>query len=112
MISKKETTKRKTKARKKKKILVKLVMGKADKDLTWQSVESSMTHQATFFGCFPFGNDPLSGVTVKVHHFKRTPVNIVYHPFLDVHNDDIKKRIMQYNKFDTKKPIFVILEKP
>jgi hypothetical protein len=35
MISKKETTKRKTKARKKKKILVKLVMGKADKDLTW-----------------------------------------------------------------------------
>jgi hypothetical protein len=29
-----------------------------------------------------------------------------------MHKDKIKKRIMQCNKFDTKMPIFVILEDP
>jgi hypothetical protein len=52
-----------------------------------------------FLGFSPFGSDPVFDVTIKVHHLKRAPANIVYHPFLDIHKDDIKKRIMQYNKF-------------
>ncbi len=52
-----------------------------------------------FLGFSPFGSDPVFDVTIKVHHLKRAPTNIVYHPFLDIHKDDIKKRIMQYNKF-------------
>jgi hypothetical protein len=63
-----------------------------------------------FLGCFPFGNDSLPGVSINVHHFKITPPNIVYCPLLDIHKDGIKKIITQYNKFDTKVPIFAILE--
>jgi hypothetical protein len=33
-----------------------------------------------FLGCFPFGNDPLLGVSIDVHHFKITPPNIIYRP--------------------------------
>jgi hypothetical protein len=63
-----------------------------------------------FLGCFPFGHDPLPSVSIDVHHFKRAPPNIVYRPLLDIHKDDIKKIITQYNRFDTKVPIFVIHE--
>jgi hypothetical protein len=61
-----------------------------------------------FLGCFPFGNDSLLGVSIDVHHFKRTTPNIVYCPLSDIHKD--KKKITQYNRFDTKVPIFAILE--
>jgi hypothetical protein len=47
---------------------------------------------------------------VDVHHFKKVPPNIVYHPLFNIHKNKIKKRITQYNKFDTKVPIFAILE--
>jgi hypothetical protein len=61
-----------------------------------------------FLGFFPFGNDLLPSVSIDVHCFKRTPPNIVYHPLLDIHKDDFFKKITQYNKFDTKVPIFAI----
>jgi hypothetical protein len=51
-------------------------------------------------------NDPVPDVMVDVHHFKKVPPNIVCWPFLDIHKDEIKKRITQYNKFDMKVPIF------
>jgi len=38
--------------------------------------------------------------------------NIVYHPLSDIHKDEIKTIITQYNKFDTKVPIFAIFEYP
>jgi hypothetical protein len=63
-----------------------------------------------FLGFFPFGNDSLLGVSIHVHHFKITPPNIVYCPLSNIHKDGIKKIITQYNKFDTKVPIFVIPE--
>jgi hypothetical protein len=97
----KNQQKEKTKARKKKKILTKLVVGREDKG--FDVVECQLINDTLgnkFLGCFPFGNDSLSGVTIKVHHFKRARANIVYRPFLDIHKDDIKKRIVQYNKFD------------
>ncbi len=62
-------------------------------------------------GCFPFGNDLFLSVSIDVHCFKRTPPNIVYHPLLNIHKDKIKK-ITQYNKFDTKVPIFAFHEDP
>jgi hypothetical protein len=40
------------------------------------------------------------------------PPNIVYRPLSNVHMDKIKKRIVQYNKYDTKVSIFTILEDP
>jgi hypothetical protein len=65
-----------------------------------------------FMGCFPFGNDLLLNISLDVHHFKKTLPNIVYHPFSDIHKDEILKRITQCNKFDTKVPIFVIPKNP
>jgi hypothetical protein len=61
-------------------------------------------------GCFPFGNDSLPIVSIDVHYFKRAPPNIVYRPLSDIHNDDFFLKITQYNKFDTKVPIFAIPE--
>ncbi len=63
-----------------------------------------------FLGCSPFGNDLLQGVFIDVHHFKKTPPNIVYCPLSDVYKDKIKKKFTQYNKFDTKVPIFAFHE--
>jgi hypothetical protein len=57
-------------------------------------------------------NDPVPGVMVDVHHFKKAPPNILCWPLLDIHKDKIKKKIMQYNKFDTKVPIFAIPKDP
>ncbi len=57
-------------------------------------------------------NDPVPGVMVDIHHFKRTPPNIVCQPLLDIHKDEIKKRITQYDKFHMKVPIFVIPRTP
>ncbi len=65
-----------------------------------------------FLGCFPFGNDPLPSVSIDVHRFKRALPNILYRPLSDIHKDEIKERITQYNKFDTKVPIFAIPEDP
>ncbi len=108
MTSKKTNEKRKLRV-----VLTKLVVGREDKGFDvvecW-FIDDTLDNK--FIGCFPFGNDPLLSIIVKVHHFKRAFANIVYYPFLDIHKDDIKKRIMQYNKFDTEKPIYVILENP
>jgi len=72
--------------------LTKLVVGREDKGFDvvecW-FVDDTLGNK--FLGCFPFGNDPLSSVIVKVQHFKRTLANIVYYPFVDIHKDDIKK---------------------
>jgi hypothetical protein len=65
-----------------------------------------------FSNFFLLGNDLVLGVRVNIHHFKRTPPNIVYQPLSYIHKDKIKKRITQYNKFDTKVEIFAILEDP
>jgi hypothetical protein len=65
-----------------------------------------------FLGCFPFQNDLLPSVSIDVHRFKRAPPNIVYCPFSNIHTDEIKKKITTYDKFDTKVPIFAILEDP
>jgi hypothetical protein len=49
---------------------------------------------------------------VDVHRFKKATPNIIYQPFSNIHNDEIKKKFKQYNKLDTKIPIFAILENP
>jgi hypothetical protein len=48
----------------------------------------------------------------KKGHFKRSPLEIIYHPFSKEHVNKIKTQITIYNKFDTKVPIFTILEDP
>jgi hypothetical protein len=65
-----------------------------------------------FLGFFPFGNDPLPSVSIDIRCLKKTRPNIVYCPLSYIHKDEIKKKITQYNKFDTKLPIFAILEDP
>jgi hypothetical protein len=65
-----------------------------------------------FLGCFPLGNDLFLSVSIDVHCFKKTHSNIVYRPLSDIHKEEIKKKITQYNKFDTKVPIFEIPEDP
>ncbi len=77
-----------------------------------QSVDLWMTLGNKFLDYFPLGNDLILSVKVDLHRFKLAPPNIVYQPFLDIHKDKIKKRITQYNKFDTKVPIFAILKDP
>lgn len=47
---------------------------------------------------------------MKKGRFKRSPLEIVYHPFSIEHV--IKTQITIYNKFDTKVPTFTILEDP
>ncbi len=109
----KNKKKEKTKVEKKKKILTKLVVRKENKGFNvanCQLIDHTLGNE--FMGCFAFGNDPLPSVSIDVHCYNRTPANIVYHPLLDIHKDEIKKRITQYNKFDTKVPIFAILEDP
>jgi hypothetical protein len=61
-----------------------------------------------FLGYFPFGNDSFLGISINVHRFKRAPPNIVYYLLSDIHKNEIKNKITQYNKFDTKMPIFAI----
>jgi hypothetical protein len=101
----------KKKVKKKEMILTKLVVEKKDEGFDTAKcrlVNDTLGNE--FLGCFPFGNDPFLNVSIDVHHFKKTPPNIVYCPLSDIHKDEIKKRITQYNKFDTKVPIFVIPE--
>jgi len=85
-------------------------LGKKIKDSKCRLVDNTLGNE--FLGCFPFGNEPLLGVSIDVHCFKRAPPNIVYHPFLDIHKDEIFLKITQYNMFDTKVPIFAILKDP
>jgi hypothetical protein len=103
----------KTKVEKKEKILTKLVVEKEDKGLDaakCQLVNDTLGNE--FMGCFPFGNDMFPSISIDVHHFKRALPNIVYLPLSNIHKDEIKKRITQYNKFDTKVPIFMIPKDP
>jgi hypothetical protein len=60
--------------------------------------------------CFPFGHHPILDMTILIERLKRFPPNIVYWPMLNIHVDEIKRRITQYNKFDTKAPFFAIPE--
>jgi hypothetical protein len=107
----KKKKKEKTKVEKKKKILTRLVVKKINKCFNvakcWL-VDDTFGNE--FLGSFPFGNDPVPSVSIDVHRFKKTPANIVYHPLLDIHKDEIKKRITQCHKSNTKVPIFAILD--
>lgn len=93
--------------------MTKLVVEKENKGFyvtKCQLIDDTLGNE--FMGCFPFGNDPLLSVSIDVHRYNRAPANIVYHLLLDIHKDEIKKRITQYNRFDTKVPIFAIHEDP
>ncbi len=88
----KKQKKERTKVEKKQKILKKLVFGKEDKGFNvakCQLIDNMLGNE--FLGCFPFGNDSLLGVSIDVHHFKRTSPNIVYCPLLDIHKDKKKE---------------------
>lgn len=90
----KKPWKQKTKVQKKKKILTKLVVSKDEKGFDvakCQLVDDTLGDK--FFNCFPFINDPILGVIVNIHHFKRVAFNIVYQSFSNIQKDKIKKRI-------------------
>jgi hypothetical protein len=59
---------------------------------------------------FPLGFTLVKDVKLHVNQFKRSPLEIIYHPFSREHVNKIKTQITIYNKFDTKAPIFAILE--
>jgi hypothetical protein len=59
---------------------------------------------------FPLGFTLVKDVKLPLNRFKRSPLEIIYHPFSIEHVNKIKTRITIYNKFDTKVPIFAILE--
>ncbi len=54
--------------------------------------------------CFPFGHHPNFDMTIPIE------IQMVYQPMLNNHVDEIKRQITQYNKFNTKAPIFAILK--
>ncbi len=91
------------------KTLTKLVVEKANKGFDrakcWL-INDALGNE--FLGCFPFGNDSFPSISIDVHHFKRAPPNIVYYLFLDIHKNEIKTKITQCYKFDTKMPILAI----
>jgi hypothetical protein len=85
----KKQKKEKIEVEKKQKILKKLVFGKEDKGFNvakGRLVDNMLDNE--FLGCFPFGNDPLLGVSIDVHHFKITTPNIVYCPLSYIHKDE------------------------
>jgi hypothetical protein len=49
---------------------------------------------------------------LKYTYSNDLPPNIVYRPLSNVHVDKILKKIVQYNKYDTKVSIFAISEGP
>jgi hypothetical protein len=109
----KKQKKEKIEAKKKEKILTKLVVRKEDKGFNvtkCRFVDDTLGNE--FMGCFPFGNHLLQGVSIDVHRFTKALPNIVYCPFSNVHKDDFFIKITQYNKFETNVPIFVIPEDP
>jgi hypothetical protein len=57
---------------------------------------------------FPIGFS--KGVNLLINYFKRSSPKIIYHPLSKEHVNEIKTQIIMYNKFDTKVPIFAILE--
>jgi hypothetical protein len=61
---------------------------------------------------FPLGFALVKDMNSLVNRFKRSPPKIVYRPFSRKHVNEIKTRIIVYNKFDTKVPIFMILDDP
>ncbi len=77
----KKKKKEKTEGEKKQKILKKLVVEKEDKGFNvakCQLIDNTLGNE--FLGCFLFANDSLLGVSIHVHHFKKTTPNIGYRP--------------------------------
>jgi hypothetical protein len=65
-----------------------------------------------YLGCFPLGHGPLLHVIIDVHWFKKTTPKLYIGPFQISKMTRLKKWITQYNKLDTKIPIFAIPEDP
>jgi hypothetical protein len=61
---------------------------------------------------FPLGIFLVQGVNLPINRFKTSPPKIIYHLLSKKHVNEIKMRIIVYNKFDTKVPIFAIPEDP
>jgi hypothetical protein len=61
-----------------------------------------------YFMCFPFGHHPILDMIIPIKRFKRSLPNIVYQLMSNIHVDEIKRWITQYNKFDMKALIFAI----
>jgi len=95
----------------KEKILGKIVMGKEVEgfDLVECRIKDAMIDKE-YANSFPLGFPPVQGVNLLVNHFKRLPPKIVYRPLSKDHVNEIKMRIIVYNKFDIKVPIFAIAE--
>jgi hypothetical protein len=97
----------------KEKVLEKLVHGKEDK--LYNAKECHFVDKTIgdkYSMCFPFNHHPIPNMIILVEIFKWFPLNIVYQPMLSIHVHEIERWITQYKKFDTKAPIFAILENP
>ncbi len=75
------------------KIVTKLVVEKEDKGFNMAKcwlIDDMLGNE--FLSCFSFGNELFPSVSIDVHCFQVAPPNIVYHPILDIHKDEIQKK--------------------
>jgi hypothetical protein len=61
---------------------------------------------------FPFSIATVPNVEIEIQRFKQSPPNIVYMLLSDVHMEEIKKRIIQYSKYDKKNIHFFNSRRP
>ncbi len=97
---------------KKEKVSDNIVLKRSRKDLMQKNVVLLQKPQEDYVVYFLFGIALVPNVEIEVYIFKQSPPNIIYRPFLNIHVDEIKKTIVQYNKYDTKVSIFAIPEDP
>ncbi len=107
----KKPHKEKMEVQKKEKILDNIVLEKEEKGFYAKDcclVTETIGEKYDVY--FLFGTALMPNVEIEVYRFKWFPPNIIYRPFSNVHVDKIKKKIVQYNKYDTKASIFAILK--
>jgi hypothetical protein len=101
--------KEKMEAQKKEKILDNIVLEKEEKGFDVKEcclVAETIGEEYDVYFLFSIALVP--NVEIEVYRFKRFPPNIIYRWLLNVHVDKIKKKIVQYNKYDMKISIFAI----
>jgi hypothetical protein len=86
-------------------------MGKEAKDfdLVECHIKDAMIGEE-YVSLFPICFTPIKDMRLPIDRFKRSPSKIIYCPLSREHVNKISTRITFYNKFDTKVPIFTILE--
>jgi hypothetical protein len=109
----KKSCKEISKKTKQNKIVGKFILGKEGKG--FDAIECHLKDNIIYkeySNSFPLQFALVKDVIIIIDRFKRVPPKVVYHPLSKAHVNKIKTRIIVYNKFDTKVPIFAIPKDP